>query len=130
MFWVMKKEEWIVRNTSDDTQSDEMERRSVGGRNGGAIGKGNDMTEEAEKAKEVGQQRRWRMKHKHRNSMHLLKWCMWNSTPYEPNQKGRNGKRRIESTRKGSVVFGENGQMSVSDTSRCEYLRSDEHGFR
>ena len=29
----------MVRNTSDDTQSDEMERRSVGGRNGGAIGK-------------------------------------------------------------------------------------------
>ena len=36
-----------------------MERRSVGGRNGGAIGKERkDMTEEAEKAKEEGQQRK------------------------------------------------------------------------
>ena len=53
---MMKKKEWTVRNTSDDTQSEESGTRSVGGRNGGAIGK--ERKDEGVKAKEEGQQRK------------------------------------------------------------------------
>ena len=119
VFWVLKKEELMVRNTSDDTQSEESGKEKRWWEKRWSNRKGNDMTEEAVKAKEEGQQR---VRRKRATTTAGIFWCGAIGIRHHTNEARR------EETESGAEKnraragwsLGKHGVMGVSDSSRNE----------